>query len=259
MKVLHFVTGIVALVLAAGATTVSAQTQGTAKVTQIKGSARYSLGSGASWQTLNEGDLLKPGAVVQTASASSVDIVIGEEVEAPVAHPINPEFTYNSDERQQNFVRLRENTVLAIDKLAIEQTGADVVSDIQLDLRAGGIFGNVKKLSAASKYEIKMPNGVAGIRGTIFDFNANGILTVFEGSIVVSYYDFSGQLTTKVVSGPCAQLNCNTGAIGPIPTDDCEKGREEARHHHGRPPHGPPPYRPPHVSPVDGEDGHQHP
>jgi len=270
MKVLHFFTGIVALVLTASTTTVSAQGQA-AKVTHITGSARYSAGSGGSWQTLNEGDTLKPGAVVQTASSSSVDIifVVGDEAEAP-AGPKAPPFAQTHvvppfdsggsgvNEVQQNFVRLRENTVLAIDKLTFEQTGEDVVSETQLDLRAGGIFGNVKKLSAASKYEIKTPNGVAGIRGTVFDLNASGILTVFLGSIVHSYYDTSGQLVTKVVNGPCQQLNCNTGAIGPISQKDCENGMEEARSHPDHPvhpPHPPHPIAPPWISPVVGNNG----
>jgi len=57
--------------------------------------------------------------------------------------------------------------VLSIDKLTVDQTGVDTISDTQLDLKAGSIFGTVKKLAVGSKYEVKIPNGVAGIRGTI--------------------------------------------------------------------------------------------
>ena len=67
---------------------------------------------------------------------------------------------------EQNIVRMWENTLLGVDKLTFTQTGADVVTETQLDLKAGHIFGMVKKMSAASKYEVKIPNGVAGIRGT---------------------------------------------------------------------------------------------
>ncbi|MCX6895782.1 MAG: FecR domain-containing protein [Verrucomicrobia bacterium] len=172
----------------------------TAKVVHIKGAARYSAGNNV-WQPLHVGDVLKAGAVIQTASESVVDLIIGEESEAVATTPIIRRFsTSSSADVQQNIIRLRENTVLALDKLSSEQTGTDTVTDTQLDLRAGRIFGNVKKLSAASRYEIKLPNGVAGIRGTFFDLTANGLLTVYFGSVVISFYDASGHLITKTVN-----------------------------------------------------------
>ncbi len=36
-------------------------------------------------------------------------------------------------------VRIWENTLLSIDKLTVTQTGADVVTETQLDLKAGHI------------------------------------------------------------------------------------------------------------------------
>jgi len=83
-------------------------------------------------------------------------------------------------------IRMQADTVLAIDKLLISNTGVDAVSDTELDLRQGTIFGNVKKLSAASQYLIKTPNGVAGVRGTTFVVGANGGVTVLVGSLVLS-------------------------------------------------------------------------
>ena len=79
---------------------------------------------------------------------------------------------------EQNVIRMQADTVLAIDKLLISNTGVDAVSDTELDLRQGTIFGNVKKLSATSQYLIKMPNGIAGVRGTTFIISANGDITV---------------------------------------------------------------------------------
>jgi hypothetical protein len=69
---------------------------------------------------------------------------------------------------EQNAVRLMGDTVLAIDKLTVSDTGVDTVSDTELDLRQGGIYCSVKKLSGASQYLIKIPNGIAGVRGTLF-------------------------------------------------------------------------------------------
>ena len=68
---------------------------------------------------------------------------------------------------EQNVIRMWGNTVLAIDKLTQFDTGVQTVSDTELDLRAGRIFFNVKKMSATSQFIIKIPNGVAGIRGSV--------------------------------------------------------------------------------------------
>ena len=95
---------------------------------------------------------------------------------------------------------MQADTVLAIDKLLISNTGADAVSDTELDLRQGTVFGNVKKLSAASQYLIKTPNGVAGVRGTTFIMGANGGVTVSIGSLVLSHINSSGQVITAVLN-----------------------------------------------------------
>jgi hypothetical protein len=103
---------------------------------------------------------------------------------------------------EQNTIRLWGDGALGIDKLTVLQTGADRVTDTQLDLKRGRITGNVKKLSAASKYEIKLPNGVAGVRGTVFDIQAVGIVKVYIGSMVVAWVDPQTQnVTTQTVMG----------------------------------------------------------
>jgi len=51
---------------------------------------------------------------------------------------------------EQNMVRIWENSRLGLDKLTSTETGANVVTETQLDLQAGHIFGSVKKMSAAS-------------------------------------------------------------------------------------------------------------
>jgi hypothetical protein len=102
---------------------------------------------------------------------------------------------------QQNALRVFENTVLGIDKLTTMDTGADVVTETQLDLKAGHILGNVKKMNAASRYEVKLPNGVAGIRGTVFHLWADGRLTVSSGAVVYSFVDAQNNVQTRDVMG----------------------------------------------------------
>ena len=96
------------------------------------------------------------------------------------------------------------------------ETGADVVTETQLDLKAGRIFGSVKKMSAASKYEVKIPNGVAGIRGTIFEITAEGIIRVASGSVVLAFVGADGTVTTQeVLTGQ--EFDARTLKISPLP------------------------------------------
>src|SRR5262249_4132087 len=119
-------------------------------------------------------------------------------------------------ESDQNIVRMAENTAMGIDKLTSMNTGADVVTETQLDLKQGRITGNVKKMSAASKFEVKIPNGVAGIRGTIYTVTAEGLVRVLSGSVVIAYVGPDGNVVTQVVVAG-QQFDAKTGQISPIP------------------------------------------
>jgi hypothetical protein len=175
-------TGMVLAAAQAGAESIPQVVQ----VVKVEGNAQYST-DGHTWQTLHQGDILKPGAVIRTAEKSIVDVVLGEEGTAggnfKGPNLLNMPNAGGgggagagggggggaggaSDTEKANIVRIFQSTVLGVDKLTVERTGVDEVSDTQLDLRAGQIMANVKKLSAQSKYEIKVPNGVAGIRGS---------------------------------------------------------------------------------------------
>jgi hypothetical protein len=183
-----------------------------AKVVRVKGPARYTTGNNV-WQPVRVGDVLRPGTVVQTSTeeGSYVDLVLGD-VNAAVPQPVTyrpsiPNSIASSSmsfrpSSEQNVVRIWANSAMGIDKLTSMQTGADTVSETQLDLKQGRITGNVKKMSAASKYEVKLPNGVAGIRGTLFDIQAIGIVKVYVGSMVVAWVDPKTQnVTTQTVMG----------------------------------------------------------
>jgi hypothetical protein len=117
---------------------------------------------------------------------------------------------------EQNAVRLTSDTMLAIDKLTVSDTGVDTVSDTELDLRQGRIYCSVKKLSGASQYLIKIPNGIAGVRGTLFVIDANGECSVLKNSVVLSIIGANGKPVTVVV-GEGTQFNPKTGQISPLP------------------------------------------
>jgi hypothetical protein len=188
------------------ASTLAAQTpvQGEARVVRIKGEARYSTSS-QGWQPLHVGDRLKPGAVIQTSNEKGayVDIVFGEKPGAGSSGASSTTTTMLSYQpnAEQNVVRVYSDTLLGVDKLTTMQTGADSVTESQLDLKAGHIFGSVKKMSAASKFEVKIPNGVAGIRGTTFEIWSRGLIKVNAGSVVMASVTADGKVITQVIMG----------------------------------------------------------
>lgn len=219
-----FVIGLVTCVLAfASINRVSAQTtsDGIAKVVKIAGNARYFLPGDSTPHDLKNGMILKQGTTIQTASGENnyVDIVLNDSaaVAPPEAGPSNlpSDISHYQPKAEQDGVRVFPNSVLLIDKLTTTTTGADMVTDTELDLKAGSILGTVKKLSPTSKYEVKIPNGVAGIRGTVYFISANGVITVLSGRVVVAYVGPAGDVITQIVNAG-EQFDTNTGLITPI-------------------------------------------
>jgi hypothetical protein len=138
-----------------------------AVVRAIHGSgAQVSNNKGQTWAPAKVGQFLGANAAVKTSPDTTVDLFLGDN--GPV-------------------VRVTPDTSLGIDKLDLENTGLEKVIETQLDLRSGRILGSVKKMAAASKYEVKTPVGVAGIRGTEYSIDARGRVTIVTGSAVVVY------------------------------------------------------------------------
>src|ERR1041385_5128315 len=131
----------------------AAMEQNQAVVRGVRGTANYSNDRGGNWRKLNVGMKLGQNSVIRTAPGSTVDLFLGDN--GPV-------------------VRVTEDTTMGIDRLSSDSVGGERIIETQLDLRNGRILGNVKHLAAASKYEVKTPQGVAGIRGTRYDIRADG-------------------------------------------------------------------------------------
>lgn len=182
MKPTRSLPAVIAAVVAFSlVSTVQAQTQpGKAVVRALKGSATYTIGGGPA-EPLKVNTVLPPGSVIKTGAASAVDLFLGNSA---------------------GVIRVTENTTLGLDKLTLTDTGADTVVEVQLNVPEGTILGNVNKLSAASKYEVKVPNGVAGIRGTQYRLSSTGYIVVLEGTVVFVYVPPGGQPTPYTMVGP---------------------------------------------------------
>jgi hypothetical protein len=223
------------MTLAVGASAQSSQ-PGVATVVRIVGEGRYSLGDGV-WHPLVAGKILAVGSVIQAGHDATVDVILGKKILMPQAQPLPDRISSaaDSDVRgfisykpmvEQNAIRLTSDTVLAIDKLTVSDTGVDTVSDTELDLRKGGIYCSVKKLSGASQYLIKIPNGIAGVRGTLFYLGVDGKCFViprtdinpgYKSSVVLSIIPPGGKPPITVVVGEDSQFDPNSGLVSPLP------------------------------------------
>ncbi|HTY86259.1 MAG TPA: hypothetical protein VMB80_02240 [Candidatus Acidoferrum sp.] len=201
---------------------------GVATVVRVAGQATYQLGDGK-WHPLVAGKILAAGSVIKTGPDATVDLVLGKAISMPQASPAPNRISEASDDAvrglvsykpsaEQNTVRMIGGTVLAIDKLTVSDTGLDSVSDTELDLRQGAIYNSVKKLSGASQYLIKIPNGIAGVRGTLFYISATGECASYKNSIVLSIIGSDGKPDTVVV-GEGSQFNPQSGTTTPLPPE----------------------------------------
>jgi len=219
----------------------SAQTgdSGYATVVRVEGLVSYSLGDDK-WHPLVAGKILPVGAVVRTGYNGVTDIVLGKDINLPQTavqgrwNPGNPSPDAGASKiidmasfrpaSEQNVIRLTPDTTLGISKLTIIDTGADTVSDTELNLTSGKIFASVKKLTGASQYLIKLPNGIAGVRGTKFSITVDGVTAVFDDhnhpsrGVVLSLISPDGSTKTFVIA-PGQLLDPATGEPAVLPND----------------------------------------
>lgn len=184
--------------------------EGRAVVRAIRnGYADYSE-DGKTWKRLAIGHRLVRGNTVKTDKNAVVDLFLG--VNGPV-------------------VRVTPDTTLEFTTLTFENPGDEAVINTELGMSNGRILGAVKKLAAASKYEVKTPGGVCAVRGTQFDvtFRAGAAIkvTVIEGTVRVTY----GTQTFDVQAGQTfdASANNGQGAVFATPPSEGDDTRAQFR------------------------------
>jgi hypothetical protein len=179
-------------------TRLPADTQpGKITVVGLKGTASASA-PGSSPAPVKMKDIYGPGTTIKTDKASSVDLFFGSTL---------------------GTMRLEESGTLVIDKFTLTDTGADTIADVQLNLPEGTMLGNVNKLSAASKYEIKVPRGVAGIRGTTLLASAAAYFVLLEGALVYVDVPPGGNPTPYTLQAPPAVYFSPLEGVKPAPDD----------------------------------------
>jgi hypothetical protein len=229
---------VVALMLLGIATHLSAASQpGKIEVKATSGQVTSYIPGGTP-APLKAGAILAPGSTVKTGKESSADLFLGKNI---------------------GTIRVEENTTLSIDKLLLTDTGADNVVDVQLNLPEGTILGNVNKLSAASKYEIKVPNGVAGIRGTRLLASANSYFVLLDGALVFVHVPPGGNPTPYTLQAPPAVYFSPLEGVKNAPLDLVQNVEKRFTQGVNGPPFTPPgpppgvPFQEPFVSPGLGQ------
>ena len=150
---------------------------GQALVQSVSGEATM-LADGSKWVPLQPGQLLKTGAVVKTGAKSRADLFLG---------------------LNGSMLRLAANTELKFNHLAIEESPLEPIAQTEMELRSGRVIGNVRKLPMGSSYVIKTPKGMAKVKGTVYDINADGELIVVSGK--VKYTDRTNGREVLIAAG----------------------------------------------------------
>ncbi len=201
--------------------------QGIATVVRVKGGASYTVGGNDGWHPLVAGKILHPGSTIKTEPDAMVDVVLGKAIEMPQAHAVPDKVSLAPDSAvrgmvgykpsvEQNVIRLSGETTIKVDILTVADTGADTISDTELDLQKGRIFYSVKKLSAESKYLVKIPNGIAGVRGSQGFISADGKCGALVHPLWLSFVGADGKPVTVTV-GEGQQFDPTSGGISPMP------------------------------------------
>ena len=197
--IVRLFTATVALLVAVIATPVKAATPAGATyskalVVKVVGNASYVDAKGGDG-AVREGMTLGQGTSIITGTGAYVTLDLGLNGDA---------------------LTVNENSTIVIDTLTLRETGAEKAATTELEAKRGSLSFNVKKLSAASKYEVKTANGVAGIRGSRGIIYAVGVYQCLDGSLLVRVRNLTtGQVQVFTVTRANA-LDASRGAAAPI-------------------------------------------
>ena len=143
---------------------------GQIQVRGLIGSATYST-AGNTPVPLQTGASVPVGAVVKTDTGAAVDL----------------SFSNNA-----GVVRLLQNSTLSLDKFMVT-TGNPGTVEVQLYLMDGTMVGFDKKLPGASRYQIKVANGIADISGSKYRISAQGYVVLLDGNGVFVFVPPGGE------------------------------------------------------------------
>ena len=168
------VTGL--LIAAAAAALASAELRadplpGRIEVRGLTGSASYSM-AGSAGVRLRTGSVIPVGAIIKTEPRSAVDL----------------SFSHNA-----GVVRLLQSSTLSVDKFALTDGTPGSAVEVQLYLSEGSMVGFEKTLGPASRFQVKVPQGIADVTAAKYRMSAQGYLVLLEGTAVFVFVPSGGE------------------------------------------------------------------
>jgi len=168
---------------------------GVVTVARIQGTAEYSLDGGTTWIPALVGKSLPAGSILRSDDRSIVDVLVGQnQADRNVSYlklsTHNDPANNIIPQREVNMIRLRPNTTFGIDKLTVPASDPTSISGAEFNLKKGSILASVRKVSPSSEYFVKIPNGVAAVRGTQFELTSDGSgssCSVLSGTVWLSF------------------------------------------------------------------------
>jgi hypothetical protein len=102
---------------------------------------------GGEWQAATDGMVILPGDELRTAAQSSVEVLL--------------------DGGKVGHLEIKEGSLFRINKAGIDPATGDKTT--LLDLAVGKMLIQVEKLKGNSRFEVRTPTALTGVRGTIFE------------------------------------------------------------------------------------------
>ena len=99
------------------------------------------------WHAAKNDEVILPGDIVKTAQAGSVEVMM--------------------DGGKVGRIEIKEGSLFRINKAETDPTTGDKTT--LLDLAIGKLVAHVEKLQGNSKFEVKTPTALTGVRGTVFE------------------------------------------------------------------------------------------
>jgi hypothetical protein len=150
--------------------------------------------NGTDYVPLRAGDFVGPGSILKTAANSTVDLFLPDS---------------------GTVLRVRPDSMLQFARLDMMPAGELTVSDTSLKLLQGSVIGSQRKLNAPSHFDIHTSQTTATIVGTKYEVNADGAVSVVEGTVRLNYNLPGNKGSVKVTVPMGYTFDPATGTVVP--------------------------------------------
>ncbi|EEF58507.1 hypothetical protein [Pedosphaera parvula] len=198
----------------------------TARVTSVNGKARYST-DGKTWAVVEKGTSIAAGTVIQTAGSKSQVTLLLEKKPHYGFDPNQPRDPFYTWTEKLSTLNIYENSVVSLDRLDFEKTKHGTISHTRINLRAGYVIGNLRKLPPQSDYQATCDNRTAKINPGEYVMKDDGTFLTGTGTAL---------LETKHPGRPATTMQLEPNILyDSAPADSEFSGIDDNKHYHPRP------------------------